>query len=112
MNFLTQFFASIRVFRGQTKSAITQARAQGSPSPLGYLFSGARTFLSAAASGRQYGLDSPPPFRVPRCCGQECPRSALNTYGALARCDEGPGGVSRFNGFPRFLTNCLNLKNA
>src|SRR6266478_2026165 len=54
----------------------------GLPLPFrrGYLFSGARTFLSAAASRLQYGLDSLPPFRVSRCCGQECPRSALNTY--------------------------------
>src|SRR5947208_16078953 len=41
-----------------------------------YVFSGARTFLSAAACELEDGLDSPPRWNISRCCGQECPRSA------------------------------------
>src|SRR5438046_1056478 len=45
-----------------------------------YVFSGARTFLSAAACEPQHGVESPLRRYVSRCCGQECPRSGLNRY--------------------------------
>src|SRR6266566_7176705 len=45
-----------------------------------YLVSGSRTFLSAATSERRFGPDWEDKTAKSRCCGQECPRSALNTY--------------------------------
>src|SRR5260370_4075720 len=47
---------------------------------LEYLFSGARTFLSAATCFRPAGQRIVTAAPVESCCGQECPRSVLNKY--------------------------------
>src|SRR5438477_3145908 len=66
----------LRLFRG---------RAIGAQSRSSYLFSAARTFLSAAAYELQHGLDSPPLWNISRCCGQECPRSAKHVGSSALR---------------------------
>src|SRR5437016_1273193 len=66
------------------KEPATQ-KADGSAANGAQSFSGARTFLSAAACEPQHGVGSPLRRHVSRCCGQECPRSAKHVRSSALR---------------------------
>src|SRR5882724_4799998 len=72
--------------QGRTREMISM-RFSSSPSDLlsqgEYMFSGARTFLSAAVFKGHRSSNRAGGWRVSACCGQECPRSALSTYQGL-----------------------------